>query len=83
MTIAAWAVCSSAFAVARSTPGASRPKSSVMRCTRPSTIVASRWCGLVTTLAMISVSVGYGTDGSRTPTMVADAIAEAYGLSDD
>ena len=30
-----------------------------------------RWCGLVTTLAMISVSAGYGTDGSRTPTMVA------------
>ena len=34
-------------------------------------MVASRWCGLVTTLAMISVSVGYGTDGSSTPTMVA------------
>ena len=35
------------------------------------TIVADRWCGLVTTLAMISVSAGYGTDGSRTPTIVA------------
>ena len=34
-------------------------------------MVASRWCGLVTTLAMISVSCGYGTDGSRTPTIVA------------
>ena len=53
------------------TPGASRPNSSVIRCTRPSTIVASRWCGLVTTLAMISVSAGYGTDGSSTPTIVA------------
>ncbi len=30
------------------------------------------WCGLVTTFAMISVSAGYGTDGSRTPTMVAE-----------
>ena len=62
---------SSARAASRSIPGASRPKSSVMRCTRPSTIVASRWCGLVTTLAMISVSCGYGTEGSRTPTTVA------------
>ncbi len=55
-----------------SAPGASRPKSSVIRCTRPCTIVASRWCGLVTTLEMISVCDGYGTDGSRTPTIVAD-----------
>jgi hypothetical protein len=42
-----------------------------MRWVRPVTIVAPRWCGLVTTLAMISVSAGYGTDGSSTPTTVA------------
>ena len=42
-----------------------------MRCVRAVTIVALKWCGLVTTLAMISVSAGYGTDGSRTPTTVA------------
>jgi hypothetical protein len=35
------------------------------------TIVAPRWCGLAATFAMISVSAGYGTDGSRTPTTVA------------
>jgi len=34
-------------------------------------IVAPRWCGLVAMLAMISVSAGEGTDGSRTPMMVA------------
>ena len=39
------------------------------------TIVADRWWGLVTTLAMSSVSVGYGTDGSSTPTITAFAIA--------
>ena len=38
----------------------------------PVTIVADRWCGLVTTLAMISVSAGYGIDGSSTPTIVAE-----------
>ena len=42
-----------------------------MRWTRPVTIVADMWCGLVTTLAMISVSDGYGTHGSNTPTIVA------------
>ena len=36
----------------------------------------------MTTLAMISVSAGYGTDGSSTPTMVARAGAEADGLAD-
>ncbi len=72
LTIAPWTARSSARAASRSAPGASRPKSSVIRCTRPSTIVADRWCGLVTTLAMISVSAGYGMDGSRTPTMVAE-----------
>ena len=56
----------------RVAPGASRAKTSVMRCSRPVTIVADRWCGLVTTLAMISVATGYGTDGSRTPTIVAE-----------
>ena len=40
-------------------------------------IVAPMWCGLVTMLAMISVSAGYGIDGSRTPTIVAVARAEA------
>ena len=59
-------------AASRSVPGASRPKSSVIRCTRPCTIVASRWCGLVTMLAMISVCEGYGTDGSTMPTIVAE-----------
>src|ERR1035441_10328378 len=34
-------------------------------------MVAERWWGLVTILAMISVSDGYGTDGSNTPTTVA------------
>ena len=62
------------MAASRSTPGARRPKSSVIRWTRPSVIVASRWCGLVTTLAMISVCAGYGTDGSSTPTIVADLV---------
>ena len=78
----AWTARSSARAASRSAPGASRPNSSVIRCTRPVTIVADRWCGLVTTLAMISVSAGYGTDGSSTPTMVADAIAEPDRLAD-
>ena len=63
---------SSLRAASRSMPGASRPNSSVIRCTRPCTIVASRWCGLVTMLAMISVCEGYGTDGSTTPTIVAE-----------
>ena len=31
---------------------------SVIRCTRPSVIVADRWCGLVTMFAMISVCGG-------------------------
>jgi len=35
-------------------------------------MVAERWCGLVTMLAMISVSAGYGMEGSRTPMIVAD-----------
>ena len=35
-------------------------------------MVADRWCGLVTTFAMISVCAGYGTDGSTTPTIVAE-----------
>ncbi len=52
-------------------PGKSRPKSSVMRWVRWLTIVAPRWCGLVTTLATSSVSAGYGSDGSRTPITVA------------
>jgi hypothetical protein len=72
LMMAPCAARSSARAASRSAPGARRPNSSVMRCTRPVTIVASRWCGLVTTLAMISVSVGYGTDGSSTPMIVAD-----------
>jgi hypothetical protein len=42
-----------------------------MRCVRLATIVAPRWCGLVTTFAMISVSAGYGIEGSRTPTTLA------------
>ena len=71
LTIAAWTPRSSARAASRSVPGFRRPNSSVIRCTRPVTIVAERWCGLVTTLAMTSVSAGYGTDGSSTPTMVA------------
>ena len=58
LRMAPWTARSSARAASRSAPGASRPKSSVIRCTRPFTIVASRWCGLVTTLAMISVSAG-------------------------
>ena len=33
--------------------------------------------------AMISVCAGYGTDGSTTPTIVADAIAQPDGLADD
>ena len=41
-TIAACTVRSSARAVSSSTPGASRPKSSVMRWTRPVTMVADR-----------------------------------------
>ena len=57
-TIAEWTVASSARALSSVAPGASRPKSSVIRCTRPVTIVAERWCGLVTMFAMISVSAG-------------------------
>src|SRR3954469_20265232 len=71
-TIAACTPRSSARAASTLLSGASRPNSSVIRCTRPVTIVADRWCGLVTTLAMISVSDGYGTEGSRTPTIVAE-----------
>ena len=70
-SMAPWAARSSARACSSVAPGASRPNSSVMRWTRPVTIVADRWCGLVTMLAMISVSAGYGTEGSNTPTMVA------------
>jgi len=55
-------------------PGASFPNSSVMRCTRPCTIVAERWCGLVTTLAMISVSRDKERSARRTPTMVAERV---------
>ena len=51
-----------------------------MRCTRSMFIVAPRWCGLVTMLAMISVSTGYGTDGSSTPTMVAVPLLNRIGL---
>ena len=72
MTIAPCTARSSARADSRFAPGRRRPNNSVIRCTRPVTIVAERWCGLVTTLAMISVSDGYGTDGSRTPTIVAE-----------
>jgi hypothetical protein len=43
-----------------------------MRCSRPVTMVADKWWGLVTTLAIISVATGYGTDGSKTPTIVAE-----------
>ena len=43
-----------------------------MRCSRPVTIVADKWCGLVTTFAINSVSAGQGTDGSSTPTTVAE-----------
>ena len=49
---------SSARAASRSAPGARRPNSSVIRWVRPVTIVADMWCGLETTFAMISVSVG-------------------------
>ena len=72
VTIAVWAARSSARTASRSAPAAMRAKRSVMRWTRPSTIVAERWCGLVTTFAMISVCAGYGTDGSTTPTIVAE-----------
>jgi hypothetical protein len=70
-TIAPCTACSSVRADSRVAPEARRPKSSVIRCTRPVTIVADMWCGLVTTFAMISVCAGYGTDGSRTPMIVA------------
>ena len=52
-------------------PGFNRPNNCVMRCVRIVTICAPMWCGLVTMLAMISVSAGYGTDGSSTPITVA------------
>ena len=38
--------------------GASRAKTSVMRCVRPCFIVALRWCGLVTMFTNRSVRVG-------------------------
>ena len=69
--IAACTAISSARADSIEAPGASRPNSSVIRCVRPISIIAPRWCGLVTTFAMISVSAGYGTEGSSTPTTVA------------
>ena len=54
-----------------------------MRWIRPVTMVAERWCGLVTTLAMISVSCGYGTQGSSTPMTVAERpAAKANGFAD-
>src|SRR4029078_11777283 len=56
---------SSPRAASRVAPGASRPKSSVMRCLRSVTIVAPRWCGLVTTFATVCVSGGPGPGRAR------------------
>ena len=70
-SIAECTLVSSARAASSVASGASRPNRSVMRCRRSVFIVAPRWCGLVTMFAMIWVSVGYGTEGSRTPTTVA------------
>ena len=73
LTIAPWTARSSARAASRSAPGREpaeelgHPVHAAVHHRR-----VDRWCGLVTTLAMISVSAGYGTDGSRTPTMVAE-----------
>ena len=66
-----WRAVSSARASSSVAPGFRRPNNCVMRCVRIVFIVAPRWCGLVTMLAMISVSAGYGTDGSSTPITVA------------
>jgi hypothetical protein len=66
-----WRAVSSALASSSVAPGFRRPNNCVMRCVRIVFIVAPRWCGLVTMLAMISVSAGYGTDGSSTPITVA------------
>src|SRR5436190_1465939 len=63
---------SSTRAASSVAPGASRPNNSVMRCVRAVFIIAREWCGLDTIFAMTCVSSGYGTDGSRTPTTVAD-----------
>ena len=79
-TIASYAAVSSARAFSTEAPGARRPKSSVIRCMRSMFIVAPMWCGLVTMLAMISVSAGYGIDGSRTPTIVAVRAPRLIGL---
>jgi hypothetical protein len=67
----AYAAVSSARASSSVAFGARRANNSVIRCVRSSSIVAPRWCGLLTMLAMISVAAGYGTDGSRTPITVA------------
>ena len=78
--MAAWTAVSSARASSRDAPGFRRPNSSVIRWLRLVTIVAPRWCGLVTMFAMISVSAGYGTDGSSTPTTVAVRVPRRMAL---
>src|SRR6185437_7231998 len=66
-TVATWARASSTVA-----PGARRPTISVIRCVRPNTIVALKWCGLTTMLSRASAWLGKYGAAWTTPITVAD-----------
>ena len=62
----------SARACSTVAPGASRAIISVMRCVRPSTISALRWCALITMLSSASTRSGKYGAGWTTPITVTD-----------